>query len=123
MTQVFNEDGSVTPVSVIEAGPCIVTQLKSVETDGYTAVQVGFGEVRPKHVNKPQLGHFRGGLANPKHSDVKPRRTLREIRTDDLSDYTLGQAIAANDVFEEGDVVKVTGTSKGKGFAGVVKRY
>src|SRR2546423_12773813 len=102
MTQVFNEDGSVTPVSVIEAGPCTVTQLKSVETDGYTAVQVGFGEVRPKHVNKPQLGHFKGGLANSRHPEVKPRRTLREIRTDDLSDFTVGQAIAANDVFEEG---------------------
>src|SRR5258708_4172399 len=123
ITQVFNEDGSVTPVSVIEAGPCIVTQLKSVETDGYTAVQVGFGEVRPKHVNRPQLGHFKGGLNNSKHPDVKPRRTLREIRTDDLSGLAVGQAIGPQDVFEEGDVVKVTGTSKGKGFAGVVKRY
>jgi large subunit ribosomal protein L3 len=123
MTQIFNEDGSVTPVSVIEAGPCIVTQLKSVETDGYTAVQVGFGEVRPKHVNKPQLGHFRGGLNNSKHPDVKPRRTLREIRTDDLSDFNVGQAITANQVFEVGDIVKVSGTSKGKGFAGVVKRF
>jgi large subunit ribosomal protein L3 len=123
MTQIFNEDGSVTPVSVIEAGPCIVTQLKSVETDKYTAVQVGFGEVRPKHINKPQMGHFKGGLANPKHPDVKPRRTLREIRTDDTSDLTIGQAIIATDVFEVGDKVKVSGTSKGKGFAGVVKRY
>ena len=123
MTQVFNEDGSVTPVSVIEAGPCIVTQLKSVETDGYVAVQVGFGEVRPKHVNKPQLGHYRGGLNNSRHPDVKPRRTLREIRTDDTSEYTIGQAITADEVFDVGDVVKVSGTSKGKGFAGVVKRF
>lgn len=123
MTQVFNEDGSVTPVSVIEAGPCIVTQLKSVETDGYTAVQVGFGEARPKHVNKPQMGHFKGGLANSKHPDVTPCRTLREIRTDDISELEVGQAITCTDVFEAGDVVKVTGTSKGKGFAGVVKRY
>jgi large subunit ribosomal protein L3 len=123
MTQIFNEDGSVTPVSVIEAGPCIVTQLKSVETDKYTAVQVGFGEARPKHINKPQLGHFKGGLANPRHPDAKPLRILREIRTDDLSDLEIGQAITASDVFEEGDVVKVSGTSKGKGFAGVVKRY
>lgn len=123
MTQVFNEDGSVTPVSVIEAGPCIVTQLKSVETDGYTAVQVGYGAVRPKHVNKPQLGHFKGGLANPKHPDVKPCRSLREIRTGETSQLTIGQAIAANDVFAEGDLVKVIGVSKGKGFAGVVKRY
>ena len=123
MTQIFNEDGSVTSVSVIEAGPCIVTQLKSVETDGYTAVQVGFGEVRPKHVNKPLLGHFRGGLKNPAHPDVKPRRTLREVRTADLSDLKLGQAITAELVFKVGDVVKVSGTSKGKGFAGVVKRF
>src|ERR1051326_8218450 len=84
MTQVFNEDGSVTPVSVIEAGPCIVTQLKSVDTDGYIAVQVGFGEVRPKHINKPLMGHFKGGLQNPAHPDVRPSRTLREIRTDDI---------------------------------------
>jgi large subunit ribosomal protein L3 len=123
MTQVFNEDGSVTPVSVIEAGPCIVTQLKSVETDGYVSVQVGFGEVRPKHLNKPQLGHFKGGLKNPKHDNVEARRTLREIRVEDTSDLELGQAIAAADVLEEGDLVKVSGISKGKGFAGVVKRY
>lgn len=123
MTQVFNEDGSVTPVSVIEAGPCIVTQLKSVETDGYVAVQVGFGEVRPKHVNKPLLGHFKGGLSNPKHPEVKPCRTLREIRTEDTSGLQLGQTIQAGDVFEIGDIVKVTGISKGKGFAGVVKRF
>ncbi len=123
MTQIFNEDGSVTPVSVIEAGPCIVTQLKSVETDGYIAVQVGFGEVRPKHVNRPQLGHFKGGLNNSRNPDVKPRRTLREIRTDDLSDFNIGQAITADQVFDVGDIVKVSGTSKGKGFAGVVKRY
>lgn len=123
MTQVFNEDGSVTPVSVIEAGPCIVTQLKSVETDGYTAVQVGFGEARPKHLTKPLLGHFRGGLSNPKHPDIKPCKTLREIRTEDLSDLALGQAIRAGDVLSVGDVVKVTGVSKGKGFAGVVKRH
>lgn len=123
MTQVFNEDGSVTPVSVIEAGPCIVTQLKSVETDGYTAVQVGFGEIRPKHVSKPLLGHFRGGLKNPTHPDVKPCRKLREFRTEDLSDMHVGQAIGPADVFSVGDLVKVVGISKGKGFAGVVKRF
>lgn len=123
MTQIFNEDGSVTPVSVIEAGPCIVTQLKSVETDGYTAVQVGFGEVRPKHVNKPLLGHFRGGLKDSRHPHVQPRRTLREVRAEDSSEYQIGQAITASDVFEVGDVVKVSGVSKGKGFAGVVKRF
>ena len=123
MTHVFNDDGSVTPVSVIEAGPCIVTQLKSVETDGYTAVQVGFGDVRPKHVTKPLLGHFRGGLKNPAHPDVKPCKALREFRTEDTSDLSVGQAIKASDVFTEGDLVKVTGISKGKGFAGVVKRF
>lgn len=123
MTQIFNEDGSVTPVSVIEAGPCIVTQLKSVETDGYTAVQVGFGEIRPKHLSKPELGHIKGGLKDPKHADVRPSRTLREIKTEDTSEYTVGQAIAIADVLEVGDVVKVSGVSKGKGFAGVVKRF
>ena len=123
MTQIFNEDGSVTPVSVIEAGPCTVTQLKSVETDGYTAVQVGFGEIRPKHVNKPMLGHIKGGLANPKYKDAKARKTLREVRTADTSGLEVGQAIAVADVLQEGDKIKVSGTSKGKGFAGVVKRF
>ena len=123
MTQVFNEDGSVTPVSVIEAGPCIVTQLKSVDTDGYTAVQVGFGEAKAKHVNRPQLGHFKGGIANPRNPDLTPCRTVREIRTDDISGYSVGQAITCSDVFGVGDLVKVSGKSKGKGFAGVVKRF
>jgi large subunit ribosomal protein L3 len=123
MTQIFNEDGSVTPVSVIEAGPCIVTQLKSVETDGYTAVQVGFGAIRDKLVNKPLLGHFRGGLKNSRHPHVPLCRTLREVRTEDVSDYSVGQAITVNEVLEVGDIVKVTGVSKGKGFAGVVKRF
>lgn len=123
MTQIFNEDGSVTPVSVIEAGPCIVTQLKSVDTDGYVAVQVGFGEAKAKHINRPRTGHLKGGLQNSKHAGVPLLRTLREIRTEDLSDFTVGQAIVAGDVLKLGDKVKVTGVSKGKGFAGVVKRY
>lgn len=123
MTQIFNEDGSVTPVSVIEAGPCIVTQLKSVESDGYTAVQVGFGAIREKLVNNPLRGHFRGGLQNPRHPHVPLCRTLREVRTEDVSDYAIGQAIKVSDVLDVGDVVKVTGVSKGKGFAGVVKRF
>jgi large subunit ribosomal protein L3 len=123
MTQIFNEDGSVTPVSVIEAGPCIVTQLKSVETDGYTAVQVGFGEIRPKKVSRPLLGHFRGGLKEPRHPSVTPRKSLREVRAHDVTDFTVGQAIAVSDVLSEDDLVKVTGISKGKGFAGVVKRF
>ena len=123
MTQVFNEDGSVTPVSVIEAGPCIVTQLKSVDTDGYTAVQVGFGEAKAKHINRPRTGHLKGGLHNSTHPDVPLLRTLREIRTEDLSDFEVGQTITATDVLKPGDKVKVTGVSKGKGFAGVVKRF
>ncbi len=123
MTQLFNEDGSVTPVSVIEAGPCIVTQLKSVETDGYTAVQVGFGTIRPKHLNKPMLGHFRGGLKSSRHPNVAPCKKLREVRTEDVTEYAVGQSISVAEVLEVDDLVKVSGTSKGKGFAGVVKRY
>ncbi len=115
MTQIFSERGEIIPVTVIEAGPCIVTQLKSVETDGYNAVQVGFGEIRPKLVNKPEQGHF-------KRANVTPLRHLREVRTDKPEEYTLGAAIKV-DIFSEGQRVKVTGTSKGKGFAGVVKRY
>ena len=115
MTQVFDDRGEVIPVSVIEAGPCIVTQLKSVESDGYTAVQVGFGEIRPRLVNKPETGHF--GKAG-----VDPLRHLKEIRTDEISEYKLGDAIKV-DIFAPGMRVKVTGTSKGKGFAGVVKRF
>ena len=115
MTQIFNDRGEIIPVSVIEAGPCIVTQLKSVETDGYIAVQVGFGDIRPRLVNKPETGHFN-------KAGVKPMREIREIRTADTSEYTLGDAIKC-DIFQPGMRVKVTGTSKGKGFAGVVKRF
>ncbi len=115
MTQIFDDRGVVVPVSVIEAGPCIVTQLKSVETDGYIAVQVGFGEIRPRLVNKPETGHFN-------KAGVKPMREIREIRTEDTSEYTLGDAITC-EIFQPGMRVKVTGTSKGKGFAGVVKRF
>ncbi len=115
MTQVFNDRGEVIPVSVIEAGPCIVTQLKSVESDGYTAVQVGFGEIRPRLVNKPETGHF-------DKAGVDPLRHLKEIRTENIAEYKLGDAIKA-DIFQPGMRVKVTGTSKGKGFAGVVKRF
>lgn len=115
MTQVFNDRGEIVPVSVIEAGPCIVTQLKSVDSDGYTAVQVGFGEIRPRLVNKPETGHFN-------KAGVKPLRHVREIRTEDTSDYKLGDAIKC-DIFQPGQRVKVTGISKGKGFQGVVKRF
>ncbi len=115
MTQVFDDRGEIVPVSVIEAGPCIVTQLKSVETDGYVAVQVGFGEIRARLVNKPETGHFQ-------KAGVDPTRYIREIRTEDTSDVKLGDAIKC-DIFQPGMRVKVSGTSKGKGFAGVVKRF
>ena len=115
MTQVFDDRGEIVPVSVIEAGPCIVTQLKSVETDGYVAVQVGFGEIRARLVNKPETGHFQ-------KAGVDPTRYIREIRTDDTSDVKLGDAIHC-DIFKPGMRVKISGTSKGKGFAGVVKRF
>ena len=115
MTQVFDDRGEIVPVSVIEAGPCIVTQLKSVETDGYVAVQVGFGEIRARLVNKPETGHFQ-------KAGIDPTRYIREIRTEDTSDVKLGDAIKC-DIFQPGMRVKVSGTSKGKGFAGVVKRF
>lgn len=115
MTQVFDDRGEVVPVSVIEAGPCIVTQLKSVESDGYVAVQVGFGEIRPRLVNQPETGHF-------KKAGVSPLRHLREIRTEDTSSYKPGDVIRC-DIFRPGMRVKITGISKGKGFQGVVKRF
>lgn len=115
MTQIFDEKGKVVPVTVVEAGPCVVAQLKTVETDGYTAVQMGFGDIKPKHVTKPLQGHF-------KKADVAPKRILKEFRFDDCSAYELGQVIKA-DVFETGNKVDVTGKSKGKGYAGVIKRW
>ena len=115
MTQIFDEKGKVVPVTVVEAGPCVVSQLKTVETDGYTAVQVGFGDIKPKHVTKPLQGHF-------KKADVAPKKVLKEFRFDDCSAYELGQIIKA-DVFATGDKVDVTGKSKGKGYAGVIKRW
>lgn len=116
MTQIFDETGQAIPVSVIEAGPCVVTQIKTPEKDGYVAVQVGFGEVSPKRVNKPMKGHF-------KKANVSPLRYLREVPVDDLSGIEVGQEIRVADVFKAGDKVKVTGTSKGRGFQGVVKRH
>jgi large subunit ribosomal protein L3 len=115
MTQIFDEKGKVVPVTVVEAGPCVVSQLKTVETDGYNAVQMGFGDIKPKHVTKPLQGHF-------KKADVAPKRILKEFRFDDCSAFELGQIIKA-DVFETGDKVDVTGKSKGKGYAGVIKRW
>ena len=115
MTQIFDEKGKVVPVTVVEAGPCVVSQIKTVETDGYEAIQMGFGDVKPKHVAKPLQGHF-------KKADVAPKRILKEFRFDDCSKFELGQVIKA-DVFETGDKVDVTGKSKGKGYAGVIKRW
>ena len=115
MTQIFDENGKVVPVTVVEAGPCVVSQKKTVETDGYNAVQIGFGDVRPKLVNKPMKGHF-------DKSDVAPKKVLRECRLDDISTYNVGDIIKA-DVFANGDKVDVVGTSKGKGYAGVIKRW
>lgn len=115
MTQIFDESGKVIPVTVVEAGPCVVVQKKTIENDGYNALQVGFGDVKPQRVNKPQKGHFAKG-------DVAPKRTLKEFKFDDCDALNVGDIIKA-DVFAVGDIVDVCGTSKGKGFAGTVKRY
>ena len=115
MTQVWDENNRVVPVTVVKAGPCVVTQVRTNDQDGYDSVQIAFGEIDPRKVNKPLKGHFA-------KADVTPRRHLVEIRTADASEYTLGQEITA-DVFESGAKVDVTGTSKGKGTAGVMKRH
>ena len=115
MTQVFDEKGNVVPVTVIEAGPCVVTQKKTVETDGYTAVQIGYGDIKVKNVTKPLQGHF-------KKSDVAPKRHLKEFRFDSIDDINVGDIIKV-DTFAAGDRVDVTGTSKGKGYAGSIKRW
>ena len=115
MTQVFDETGRIVPVTVIEAGPCVVTQIKKVETDGYEGVQIAFGEIKESHVNKPLKGHFA-------RSGAQVRRHLHEVPSDGIEDVALGQEIRA-DLFAPGDLVKISGVSKGKGFAGVVKRY
>lgn len=115
MTQIFDEAGKVVPVTVIEAGPCVVTQLKTAENDGYEAVQLGFGDLSPKHVNKPTTGHF-------KKNDLPFKRTLKEFRLDDISNVNVGDVLKA-DVFAAGDVIDVSGVSKGKGFQGAIKRH
>ena len=115
MTQIFDEAGKVVPVTVIEAGPCVVTQLKTAENDGYEAVQLGFGDVSPKHTNKPMTGHF-------KKNDLPFKRTLKEFRLDDISNVNVGDVLKA-DVFAAGDVIDVSGVSKGKGFQGAIKRH
>ncbi len=115
MTQVWDADNKVVPVTVIKAGPCVVTQVRTPETDGYSAVQLGFGHIDPRKVNQPMAGHFR-------KAGVTPRRHLVELRTIDASEYTLGQEVGA-DTFADGASVDVTGTTRGKGFAGVMKRH
>ena len=115
MTQIFDEKGKVIPVTVVEAGPCVVTQKKTVEKDGYAAVQVGFGDLKPGKVTKPLKGHF-------DKNDVAPKKVLREFKLEDADAYNVGDLIKA-DVFASGDKVDVIGTSKGKGYAGVIKRW
>jgi len=115
MTQVWDEDNKIVPVTVVKAGPCVVTQVRSADGDGYSAVQLGFGAIDPRKVNKPAAGHYA-------KAGVTPRRHLVELRTDDASEYTLGQELGP-DVFEAGQMVDVAGTSKGKGFAGTMKRH
>jgi large subunit ribosomal protein L3 len=115
MSQLFSPDGEVTPVTVIQAGPCTVTQIKSVDSDGYNAVQLGFGERKPERTQKPLLGHF-------KKSGKGPFAVVREVRVDDVGEFELGQEVSA-DVFQVGELVQVVGRSKGKGFAGTIKRW
>src|SRR3954467_12805372 len=115
MTQVFDENNRIVPVTVVQAGPCVVTQVRSVDVDGYAAVQIGYGAVDPRRVNKPEGGHF-AKAGGP------PRRFLVELRTDDATEYTLGQELDA-DLFAAGQQVDITATSKGTGNAGVMKRH
>ncbi|MEW6725578.1 MAG: 50S ribosomal protein L3 [Bacillota bacterium] len=115
MTQLFTPEGLVVPVTLIEAGPCTVVQKKTVDRDGYNAIQIGWGEVREKKVTKPVRGHFA-------KAGVKPKKYLRELRVNDVIEYKIGQEIKC-DIFNAGEMVDVTGTSKGRGFAGGIKRH
>ena len=115
MTQIFDENSNVVPVTVVEAGPCVVTQKKTVETDGYEAVQLGFQDVKVERLSKPLKGHFA-------KADVAPKKVLKEFRFDDTDAYNVGDIVKA-DTFEAGNKIDVTGTSKGKGYAGVIKRW
>ena len=115
MTQVFDEENRVVPVTVVEAGPCVVTQIRTVENDGYNAIQIAYGEIDPRKANKPASGHF-------KKAGVTPRRYVAEIRMDDVSAYEVGQDVTV-DIFEGITFVDVTGTSKGHGYAGAMKRH
>ena len=115
MTQIFTPDGKVIPVTVVEAGPCPVVQIKTVEKDGYAALKLGFDETSEKKLNKPELGQF-------KKAGVKPQKVLKEFRLADLSSYEVGKEVTV-DIFKNGDKVDVVGTSKGHGFSGVIKRW
>lgn len=115
MTQIFDENAKMIPVTVIEAGPCVVVQKKTIESDGYESVQLGYGDVKAKKINKPLKGHF-------DKTEVAPKKTLKEFRLDDCSTLNTGDLVKA-DVFAAGDVVDVSGISKGKGYAGSIKRH
>lgn len=115
MTQIFNETGKVIPVTVIEAGPCVVAQVKTYETDGYDAIQLGYGDVKENKVNKPVKGHYA-------KASLTPKKHLREFRVDEIESYKVGDEVKA-DTFAVGDKIDVQGTSKGKGFQGVIKRH
>ena len=115
MTQIFNEEGKVIPVTVIEAGPCVVSQVKTEETDGYNSIQLGFGAIKESKVNKPERGHFT-------KANIAPARYLREFRVDSIEDVKVGDELKA-DIFMAGDKIDIQGTSKGKGFQGVIKRH
>jgi large subunit ribosomal protein L3 len=115
MTQIFDDNGKIVPVTVIEAGPCVVVQKKTVENDGYDAVQLGFKDVKEKKLTKPELGHL-------KNAEAPAKKHLKEFRLDDTSALNVGDELKA-DTFAQGDRIDVTGTSKGKGFAGVIKRH
>lgn len=115
MTQIFDENGNVIPVTVVSAGPCVISQKKTVENDGYAAIQMGFGDMKPHKVTKPMKGHF-------DKADVAPKKTLREFRLENTDVYNVGDLVKA-DTFAVGDKIDVSGTSKGKGYAGVIKRW
>lgn len=115
MTQIFTEDGDANPVTVIRVGPCIVTQIKTKDTDGYNAIQIGYHQTEPKRLTKPEIGHL-------KKSQIQPLRYLKEYPMDEISDFTIGQVINVG-TFEEGEFVDITGKSIGKGFSGNQKRH
>ena len=115
MTQIFDDKGRVVPVTVIEAGPCVVAQVKSVETDGYNAIQLGFGDVKESKLNKPEKGHFA-------KANIAPKKHLREFRLESVEGITVGTELTVSE-FAEGDKLDIQGTSKGKGFQGVIKRH